>query len=107
MCCSHLSKQQTLMPSVLRLAERALQQRDRRPCGAVQVGGAPGAARSPLRIVIYLWLTWRMPTLKRPTVPWEGLRHQFGSQLADTKRGRQQFRRDFQLREVLVHYPKA
>jgi hypothetical protein len=48
-----------------------------------------------------------MPTLKRPTVPWEGLRHQFGSQLADTKRGRQQFRRDFQLREVLVHYPKA
>jgi hypothetical protein len=51
-----------------------------------------------------------MSTLKRPTVvPWDRLRQQFGSQLADTKQGRQQFRRDFQrqLREVLVHYPEA
>jgi hypothetical protein len=101
--------QQALMPSYVELSERFYAE--------IASHAMPfkwevlrELRRSPLRIDIYLWLTWRMSTLKRPTVvPWKGLRQQFGSQLADTKQGRQQFRRDFQrqLREVLVHYPEA
>jgi hypothetical protein len=42
-------------------------------------------------------------------VPWESLRAQFGSDLADTKQGRAQFRRDFErhLREVVLVYREA
>jgi hypothetical protein len=63
-----------------------------------------------MRLDIYAWLTWRMSYLSRPTVvPWEALMLQFGSNLADTKQGRQQFRRDFtaNLRQVLVVYREA
>ena len=36
--------------------------------------------RSPLAIDLYVWLTYRMSYLKKPTlVPWEGLQNQFGS----------------------------
>ncbi len=65
---------------------------------------------SPMRLDIYAWLTWRMSYLSRPTVvPWDALMLQFGSNLANTKQGRQQFRRDFSnnLREVLVVYREA
>lgn len=42
-------------------------------------------------------------------MPWEALRAQFGSNLADTKQGRAQFRRDFDrnLREVVLVYRDA
>ncbi|RZU46667.1 RepA protein [Krasilnikovia cinnamomea] len=65
---------------------------------------------SPMRLDIYAWLTWRMSYLQRPTVvPWAGLMLQFGSNLADSKQGRQQFRRDFakHLREVQLVYREA
>jgi hypothetical protein len=54
--------------------------------------------------------TYRMSYLRRRTeVPWEALRAQFGSNLADTKQGRAQFRRDFDrnLREVVLVYRDA
>jgi len=36
--------------------------------------------RSPLAIDLYIWLTYRMSYLRKPTlVPWEGLQDQFGS----------------------------
>jgi Plasmid encoded RepA protein len=73
--------------------------------------GALRALRgSALRLDIYTWLTYRMSYLRRPTtVPWESLRAQFGSDLADTKQGRAQFRRDFErnLREVVLVYREA
>lgn len=65
---------------------------------------------SPMRLDIYAWLTWRLSYLSRPTViPWDALMLQFGSNLAATKQGRQQFRRDFasHLREVLLVYREA
>jgi hypothetical protein len=65
---------------------------------------------SALRLDIYSWLTYRMSYLERPTtIPWELLRGQFGSQLADDRSGRAQFKRDFvsNLRQVLIVYPAA
>jgi len=62
--------------------------------------------RSPLAIDLYVWLTYRMSYLKKPTlVPWEGLQNQFGADYARP--------RDFQrrlvrfLRLVLGVYPSA
>ena len=50
---------------------------------------------SPLAIDLYVWLTYRMSYLKKPTlVPWEGLQNQFG---ADYGRPR-----DFR-RRALIH----
>ena len=60
--------------------------------------------RSPLAIDLYVWLTYRMSYLKKPTtVPWQGLQNQFG---ADYARPRD-FRRKVltQLQEVLHQYP--
>ena len=51
--------------------------------------------RSPLAVDLYIWLTYRMSYLRKPTlVPWKGLQAQFG---ADYGRPR-----DFQ-RKVLTH----
>src|SRR5215213_5547174 len=68
---------------------------------------ATTAVGSRVGLDIYAWLTYRMSYLQRPTtVPWPSLRAQFGSDLADTKQGRGQFRRDFErhLREVVLVY---
>jgi hypothetical protein len=51
--------------------------------------------KSPLAIDIYVWLTYRMSYLRKPTlIPWEGLQLQFGAAYARP--------RDFR-RKVLVH----
>jgi len=51
--------------------------------------------RSPLAIDLYVWLTYRMSYLRKPTlIPWQGLQNQFGSDYART--------RDFR-RRVLRH----
>jgi len=51
--------------------------------------------RSPLAIDLYVWLTYRMSYLRKPTVvPWEGLENQFGSDYTRP--------RDFR-RKVLAH----
>lgn len=63
-----------------------------------------------MRLDIYAWLTWRMSYLGRPTtIPWESLMLHFGSNLASTKQGRQQFKRDFgkHLNEVMLVYRDA
>ena len=62
--------------------------------------------RSPLALDIYVWLTYRMSYLRRPTmIPWPALRDQFG---ADYSRVRD-LRRRFvaQLGLVLRVYPTA
>ena len=61
---------------------------------------------SPLAIDIYVWLTYRMSYLRRPSlIPWLALQNQFG---ADCTRSRD-FRRSFltHLRTVLQFYPVA
>jgi hypothetical protein len=101
--------QQTLMPSYVELSERFFVEIASHAL-PLKMAVLHAVRRSPLRIDIYLWLTYRMARLKRPTlIGWDDLRQQFGSQLADTKQGRSQFRRDFtaHLGTVLMHYPEA
>ena len=66
--------------------------------------------RSAMALDVYTWLTYRMSYLRQSSeIPWAALRHQFGSEYADTKQGRYGFRRTFSdaLRKVLVVYPDA
>jgi len=60
--------------------------------------------RSPLAIDLYVWLTFRMSYLKKPTlVPWQGLQNQFGSDYARTRDFRS--RTVTQLEKVIRVYP--
>ncbi|WP_327146911.1 replication protein RepA [Nocardia sp. NBC_01327] len=64
---------------------------------------------SPMAMDIYIWLTYRMFRLEDPyLISWPLLMLQFGSNLADTKQGRFQFKRDFNkhLEAVRVFYPE-
>lgn len=103
--------QMALMPftSTVRLSHEFFDEVTGHPV-PLDLGALSALRGSALRLDIYAWLTYRMSYLKRPTtIPWEGLRAQFGSNLADTKQGRNQFKRDFgkNLREVLVVYRDA
>ncbi|WP_433717256.1 replication protein RepA (plasmid) [Nocardia sp. CA-084685] len=63
---------------------------------------------SPMAMDIYIWLTYRMFNLKDPVlISWPLLMLQFGTNLADTKQGRHQFRRDFKkhLQTIKPFYP--
>lgn len=71
-------------------------------------------SRSPFRMDIYTWLTYRMFVLQksgRPSVkiPWVGLKTQFGSGYADDEVGLKNFKAKFKghLKEVLRHYRAA
>ena len=66
--------------------------------------------RSPLALDLYAWLTYRMHTVARPTtIPWEGLRAQFGAGYPDSPQGMADFRRKLRvrMRPVLALYPSA
>lgn len=66
--------------------------------------------RSSLAIDLYLWLTWRMYILHRPTlIPWATLRAQFGAGYAATSQGLAHFRTAFYrcLADVCAVYPAA
>ena len=66
--------------------------------------------RSPMRLDIYSWLTWRMFSVKKPTqVPWEYLKAQFGAGYADNAQGLRDFRKAFveHLRAVQLFYREA
>ncbi len=102
-------EQEPLLPSTIQLSTDFFDEIVRHPV-PLNMQALAALRGSPMRLDIYSWLTWRMSYLQRPTVvPWNGLMLQFGSGLADSKQGRQQFRRDFakHLREVLVVYRDA
>lgn len=66
--------------------------------------------KSPMALDIYMWLTYRMFYLRKPTpLRWTSLQAQFGADYADNKAGRQGFRRGFTyaLKKVHVVYPEA
>jgi len=61
---------------------------------------------SPLRLDIYVWLTYRMYHLRKPTtVPWEALAAQFGGTYTQLRQFKAQFVK--QLDAVCIAYPKA
>lgn len=101
--------QPSLMPSTVRLSNEFFDEVTNHPV-PLDLGALSLLRGSALRLDIYAWLTYRMSYLRRPTtIPWDSLRMQFGTNFADTKQGRAQFKRDFtkQLREVLVVYREA
>lgn len=66
--------------------------------------------RSPLGIDLYLWLTYRLHRLSKPTpVSWSQIKNQFGSNYANTHRGLLDFIARFkvQLKTVRTLYPDA
>lgn len=66
--------------------------------------------RSPMALDLYTWLTYQMYTIVRPTtVPWEGLRAQFGAGYPNSPQGMRDFRKKLraQMRPVLALYPSA
>lgn len=65
---------------------------------------------SSMALDLYCWLTYRLSYLKRQTqIPWLLLQSQFGSNYADTKQGRYEFKRKLftQLRKVAAVYEGA
>ena len=66
--------------------------------------------KSPMALDIYMWLTYRMFYLRKPTqLKWASLQAQFGAEYADTASGRQGFKKGFThaLKKVQVIYPDA
>jgi hypothetical protein len=62
--------------------------------------------KSPLALDIYLWLTYRMSYLKKPTnIPWLTLSDQFGAGYSKVRQFKAAFLRE--LRKVLLIYPDA
>lgn len=65
---------------------------------------------SSVSIDLYCWLTYRMSYLsKKVEIPWVLLQKQFGSDYADTKQGKYEFKRKLkkQLKKVLIVYSQA
>jgi hypothetical protein len=101
--------QGTLMPSTVRLSEEFYRQVIEHPV-PLNLDALRALRRSPLRLDIYAWLTYRMSYLRRrSTVSWDQLRAQFGSNFADNRFGRARFKQDFEkhLAAVLVVYRDA
>ncbi len=70
----------------------------------VDMAALKALTRSPMAIDIYMWLTYRMSYLKRPTtVPWGTLEMQFGADYAHTRMFRYHFLKALQ--KVLLAYP--
>lgn len=64
------------------------------------------ALRSPFALDIYVWLTYRMSYLQRPSqISWPVLSRQFGSEYGDLRHFRAAFLRH--ARSILLHYPGA
>lgn len=66
--------------------------------------------RSPMALDVYLWLTYRLSYVKRPTaVPWGALQLQFGADYPTTDQGRRDFKKAFlrALTKVTVVYSAA
>jgi len=62
--------------------------------------------KSPMALDIYLWLTYRMFYLRKPTtIPWGALAGQFGAGYAEPRQFKAAFLRE--LKKVLVVYPDA
>jgi hypothetical protein len=64
--------------------------------------------KSPLAIDLYLWLTYRMSYMQRPTtIPWGALQIQFGANYPLTAVGRGAFKHNFlrTLKSVEIAYP--
>jgi hypothetical protein len=95
----------TLWESTIILGERFYQEMIDHPV-PVDMRALKDLKQSPLALDIYVWLTYRMHSLRKPVViPWKGLEAQFGASYGHTWQFRYKFLRS--LKAVLVVYPQA
>jgi hypothetical protein len=76
----------------------------------VDIRAINGLKDSSLALDIYFWLTYRLSYLNSTIdLSYEQLQMQFGAGYEDTRQGRYEFKRKFniQLKKVLTIYPKA
>lgn len=94
-----------LFKSSLTLSERFFNELIEHPV-PVDLRALRALRQSPLAVDIYCWLTWRFFSLSRRThIPWEALMMQFGTEVASTRKFRQQF--GDALKQVQLIYPEA
>lgn len=104
----HVPGQATLLPSYVELSQQFFDEMINRPV-PVDLWALRELKGAPLRLDLYIWLTYRLSYLRQPTVvSWDQLRAQFGTQ-ATTPAAKAKFRSDLlaHLTRVLAVYPDA
>lgn len=99
----------TLLPSVVTLSGEFYKETVEHPV-PLDINVLRALRGSALRLDIYAYLCHRLSYLRRTTtIPWDGLRGQFGSTLGADKNGRARFRQEFErnLSQVLLLYRHA
>lgn len=102
-------EQAALWKSTVTLGEKFFEEITHHPI-PIDLRALNALKKSPMALDIYMWLTYRMFYLRKPTnLQWASLQAQFGADYADNKAGRQGFRRGFTsaLKKVQVIYPEA
>lgn len=102
-------EQSTLWQSTVTLGQDFFNEIIDRPV-PIDIRAIKALKTSALALDLYCWLTYRFSYLKRQTeIPWASLQSQFGSDYADTKQGRYEFKRKLftQLRKVAAVYKGA
>jgi hypothetical protein len=101
--------QTTLWDSTVVLSERFFSEITENPV-PLDIRALKLLKRSPMALDVYLWLTYRMTYVRRPTpIPWGALQMQFGADYPHTHQGRRNFKKAFlnALRKVQVVYPEV
>lgn len=97
--------QEDLFDSRIQLSERFYEELVSSPV-PVDMRALRDLKNSPSALDLYCFLTYRMFTLrKETTIPWEVLKMQFGSEIANPRKFKWQFQQA--LKSVLVVYPEA
>lgn len=101
--------QTALWESTVDLSQDFLEEIIRYPV-PVDLRALKALKRSPMKIDMYTWLTYRMSYLqKNSLIPWEALQMQFGAGYPFTNQGKRDFKKKFikYMRDVLTVYPYA
>jgi len=101
--------QAALWESTLTLGQEFFDEITNKPV-PIDIRAIKAIKNSSMSLDLYCWLTYRFSYLRRRTeIPWGLLQNQFGSNYADTKQGRYEFKRKLlnQLRRVQTVYDSA
>ena len=96
-----------LWESMLILGEDFFRDVTERPI-PVDMRALKALKKSPMALDIYVWITYRMSYLSRPTlIPWPALQAQFGSSYSGTAQGLRDFKKGYRkaMNKVLTVYP--
>ena len=102
-------EQAALWESTVTLSDRFFREITENPI-PIDFRALKALKRSPMALDVYLWITYRMSYVSRPTaIPWTALQLQFGADYPATAQGRRDFKKSFvkALSKVAVVYPEA